>query len=203
MTILLTARACAIYLPFFFPGRVLSFTVVLGWRATVAGFTNRPVIALRPRFPDAMLVTSSHNRRTAPILEHYRPRCEASIHICNTGEMATISADRLYEFLSAARLERGISWRTLAKQIGVSASLLSRISNGQKPDADGFATIVRWLGVPAEEFIDDVNETRAAPDVLVQLAPLLRAQKDLDEVDVKYLEQVIAATLERARSKGS
>jgi transcriptional regulator with XRE-family HTH domain len=117
--------------------------------------------------------------------------------------MATISADRLYEALSAARLERGISWRTLAKDIGVSASLLSRISNGQKPDADGFATIVRWLGVPAEEFIDDDNETRTAPDVLVQLAPLLRAHKDLDEVDVKYLEQVIAATLERARSKSS
>ncbi len=61
----------------------------------------------------------------------------------------------------------GISWRALAKEIGVSASLLSRISNGQKPDADGFATIVRWLGLPAEQFIDDDNETPATPDVLV------------------------------------
>jgi transcriptional regulator with XRE-family HTH domain len=115
--------------------------------------------------------------------------------------MAKISADRLYTALNAARLGRGISWRALAKDIGVSASLLSRISNGQKPDADGFATIVRWLGLPAEQFIDDENEMPATPDVLVQLAPLLRAQKDLDENDVKYLEQVIAATLERARSK--
>ena len=115
--------------------------------------------------------------------------------------MAKISAGRLYDALNAARLGRDISWRALAKDIGVSPSLLSRIGNGQKPDSDGFATIVRWLGVPAERFIDDDNDIPASPDVLVQLAPLLRAQKDLDENDVKYLEQVIAATLERARSK--
>jgi len=115
--------------------------------------------------------------------------------------MAKISADRLYIALNAARQERGTSWRALAQDIGVSASLLSRISNGLKPDADGFATIVSWLGLPAEQFIDDENEKTDAPDVLVQLAPLLRAQKDLDENDVKYLEQVIAATLERARAK--
>lgn len=115
--------------------------------------------------------------------------------------MAKISADRLYEALSAARIERRTSWRALAEEIGVSPSLLSRISNGQKPDADGFATIVSWLGLPAEEFIDDDNGRTESPDVLVQLAPLLRAQKDLDEDDVKYLEQVIAATLERARTK--
>lgn len=90
----------------------------------------------------------------------------------------------------------------MAKEIGVSPSLLSRIGNGQKPDADGFATIVSWLGLPAEQFIDDENAKPDSPDVLVQLAPLLRAQKDLDEIDVKYLEQVIAATLERARMKG-
>jgi transcriptional regulator with XRE-family HTH domain len=115
--------------------------------------------------------------------------------------MAKISADRLYIALNAARIERAASWRALAQEIGVSASLLSRISNGQKPDADGFATIVSWLGIPAEQFIDDENARTESPDVLVQLAPLLRAQKDLDENDVKYLEQVIAATLERVRAK--
>jgi transcriptional regulator with XRE-family HTH domain len=115
--------------------------------------------------------------------------------------MAKISADRLYVALNAARMERGASWRALAQDIGVSPSLLSRISNGQKPDADGFATIVSWLGLPAERFIDDGSDRTESPDVLVELAPLLRAQKDLDEDDVKYLEQVIAATLERARTK--
>lgn len=116
---------------------------------------------------------------------------------------ASVDSALLYAALSAARQERGNpSWRSLAQEIGVSPSLLSRIGNGQKPDADGFATIVKWLGIPAEQFFSGDTTPSTQPELLVQLAPLLRAQKDLDETDVKYLEQIIAATLERARAQG-
>ena len=37
---------------------------------------------------------------------------------------------------------------------------------------------------------------------MAQFAPLLRARKDLSETDIKYLQQVIGATIERARAKG-
>jgi hypothetical protein len=30
--------------------------------------------------------------------------------------------------------------------------LLSRLGNGLKPDTDGFATLVAWLRMPAEDF---------------------------------------------------
>lgn len=115
----------------------------------------------------------------------------------------TISTATLYAALDAARSERQLSWRGLAKEIGVSPSLLSRIGNGLKPDTDGFATIVGWLRVPAEQFFEgpDTSPPGEAPDLMVQLAPLLRADKSLDETDIKYLEQVIGATIERARAK--
>lgn len=118
----------------------------------------------------------------------------------------TISPALLYSALDAARQQRGVSWRALAKEIGVSPSLLSRLGNGLKPDADGFATIVAWLKLPAEQFFE--HDDRAAtddpgqPDLMAQLAPLLRARKDLSDTDVKYLEQVIGATIERARAQG-
>jgi transcriptional regulator with XRE-family HTH domain len=118
----------------------------------------------------------------------------------------TINPALLYSALDAARQERGVSWRALAKEIGVSPSLLSRLGNGLKPDADGFATIVAWLKLPAEQFFE--RDDRAAtddpgqPDLMAQLAPLLRARKDLSATDVKYLEQVIGATIERARAQG-
>jgi transcriptional regulator with XRE-family HTH domain len=118
----------------------------------------------------------------------------------------TVSPSLLYSALDAARQARGASWRSLAKEIGVSPSLLSRLGNGLKPDADGFATIVAWLNVPAEQFFDrgaaPTGDEQAEPDLMVQLAPLLRARKDLNETDVKYLEQVIGATIERARAQG-
>lgn len=118
----------------------------------------------------------------------------------------TINTAALYSALDAARQERQLSWRALAGEIGVSPSLLSRLGNGLKPDTDGFATIIAWLRLPAEDFFEhegerDANENRE-PDLMAQLAPLLRARKDLSETDVKYLQQVIGATIERARAQG-
>ena len=104
----------------------------------------------------------------------------------------------LYAALDAERTAREWSWRRLAKEIGTSPSLLSRLGNEQRPDADGFATLVRWLQMPAETFIIDAearSESQAEPDLVTQLAPLLRARQDLDDKDVAYLEEVLRATV--------
>jgi transcriptional regulator with XRE-family HTH domain len=114
-----------------------------------------------------------------------------------------IDVQGLYAALDAERMARGLSWRQLAKEIGVSPSLLSRLSNDQRPDADGFATLVRWLNMPAEEFMVDVEGdrgTQSEPDLLTQLAPLLRARQDLDKRDIAYLEEVIRATVRHVQA---
>jgi len=118
----------------------------------------------------------------------------------------TINTAALYSALDAARQERQLSWRALASEVGVSPSLLSRLGNGLKPDTDGFATIIAWLRLPAEGFFEHDGESLAEdarePDLMAQLAPLLRARKDLSETDINYLQQVIGLTVERARAKG-
>lgn len=104
----------------------------------------------------------------------------------------------LYAALDAERTARAWSWRQLAKEVGTSPSLLSRLGNEQRPDADGFATLVRWLNMPAETFMIDADAarpTQSEPDLVTQLAPLLRARHDLDAKDVSYLEDVIRATV--------
>jgi transcriptional regulator with XRE-family HTH domain len=114
-----------------------------------------------------------------------------------------IDVQGLYAALDAERTARGLSWRQLANEIGVSPSLLSRLSNDQRPDADGFATLVRWLNMPAEEFMVDVEGdrgTQSEPDLLTQLAPLLRARQDLDKRDIVYLEEVIRATVRHVQA---
>src|ERR1700742_1760612 len=105
-----------------------------------------------------------------------------------------IDVRALYASLDAARIARNMSWRQLAKEIGVSPSMLSRLGNDLRPDADGFATLVRWLNMPAEQFmieVDGQRDTQTEPDLVTQLAPLLRARQDLDKRDVAYLEEVI------------
>ena len=114
-----------------------------------------------------------------------------------------IDVQGLYAALDAERTARGLSWRQLAKEIGVSPSLLSRLGNDQRPDANGFATLVRWLNMPAEEFMVDVEGdrgTQSEPDLLTQLAPLLRARHDLDKRDIAYLEEVIRATVRHVQA---
>jgi transcriptional regulator with XRE-family HTH domain len=114
-----------------------------------------------------------------------------------------IDVQGLYAALDAERSARGLSWRQLAKEIEVSPSLLSRLSNGLRPDADGFATLVRWLNMPGEQFMADLDvapRTQPEPDLVTQLAPLLRARQDLDERDIAYLEEVIRATVRHVQA---
>ncbi|MFC7024785.1 helix-turn-helix transcriptional regulator [Promicromonospora thailandica] len=112
-----------------------------------------------------------------------------------------INTPALQDALDQVRIERALSWRQLAGEIGVTPSLLSRLRNGYKPDAEGFMTLVRWLGIPAERFLMDEHAAARQPELMAELAPLLRARKDLNKEDIEYLQEVIQATLRRASAK--
>jgi len=110
----------------------------------------------------------------------------------------TVDVGSLYAALDAARTSKELSWRQLAKEIGVSPSTMTRMANGQKPEVNAFAAMIRWLNMPAEKFmIDEDTAPRDEPPLLAQLAPLLRARTDLDADDVKYLEEIIGAAVRR------
>ena len=68
---------------------------------------------------------------------------------------------------------------------------------------DGFRTLVQWLNMPAEMFwarADRERGTQPEPDLVTQIAPLLRARHDLDKRDIDYLEEVIRATLRHVQA---
>lgn len=110
----------------------------------------------------------------------------------------TVDVKALYAALDATRETNDQSWRQLAREIGVSASTMSRLANGLKPDVNAFAAMVRWLNVPAEAFmIDDEQHRREQPDLVAELAPLLRARTDLKKEDVEHLEQLIGSAVRR------
>lgn len=124
----------------------------------------------------------------------------------------TVDVARLHAALDAARESKGMSWRQLAKELGVSPSTMSRLANEDaKPDVNAFAAMVTWLGVPAEKFMVDEDDQSARtdeePPLLAELAPLLRARSDLKKEDVEHLENLISSAVrrfasERAATKG-
>jgi transcriptional regulator with XRE-family HTH domain len=62
------------------------------------------------------------------------------------GDRAAFDADAFYHVLDAERSERGITWKEVAAQTGVSASTLTRLGQGRRPDVDSFARLVAWGG---------------------------------------------------------
>jgi len=109
-----------------------------------------------------------------------------------------INVPALYAALDAVRESKGISWRQLAREVQVSPSTFSRLANRQKPDVDAFLALVRWLKVPAERFMTDGDDQdREEPPLMAELAPLLRARRDLNSGDKKYLEELIGAAMRR------
>ncbi|TVT31501.1 helix-turn-helix transcriptional regulator [Amycolatopsis rhizosphaerae] len=115
-----------------------------------------------------------------------------------------LDTGRLYAALDAQREARGLSWRQLAAEAGVSASLVSRMGNGHRPDLDGFIALVQWLGMPAETFMvwpEGAPERRPRPSLEARLAPLLRADDELCESDRDHLLDVVAVTLRHLRAR--
>ena len=47
---------------------------------------------------------------------------------------------------------RKISMREVARETGLSPSSLTRLTQGQKPDADGLLTLLAWLNADAASF---------------------------------------------------
>ncbi len=125
--------------------------------------------------------------------------------------MAYTSVDvaSLHAALDAARTTKHLSWRQLAGEIEISPSTLSRMANGYTPDTAAFTSMVTWLNISAEKFINHAGEPtpHQEPDLVAVLAPLLRARSDLAPADIEHLEQLIGSAVrrfdqERAARKG-
>jgi transcriptional regulator with XRE-family HTH domain len=137
----------------------------------------------------------SRNTSTVSISTHYPPEVALA--------RSKIDVSKLYGALDAERNARGISWRQLAAEIGVSPSLLSRLSNDQRPDVDAFMTLVQWLGVSADEFMEDDDDNgttkREQPELSVEVAALLRSRSDLSDTDRELLQDVFQSALKHVR----
>jgi transcriptional regulator with XRE-family HTH domain len=116
---------------------------------------------------------------------------------------AHVDVIALHAALDAAREAKGLSWRELARALGLSPSTMSRLANKKSPDVNAFMTMVGWLNMPAEAFWTERGEAAQLeedPELTAQLAPLLRARRDLDAQDVDYLQELIGGAMRRFKA---
>lgn len=105
--------------------------------------------------------------------------------------------EAFYAALNAARLGRQLTWKDVAQEAGVSASTLSRIGSGRRPDVDGLAALLKWSKLKAEVFIRGAQS--GEPEPIARISALLRADPNLSASNAKVIEDIVLATYNRLR----
>jgi transcriptional regulator with XRE-family HTH domain len=104
-----------------------------------------------------------------------------------------------YAALDAQREAKGLSWRQAAKEIGVSSSTFSRLSQGKLPDVENFVAILNWLGLDARAFY--TVEKQNNPETLTMISVALHNDPQLSREDATLIESLVRSTYEKLRSK--
>ena len=69
-----------------------------------------------------------------------------------TAHTGRFDSRALYDALDAQRRTRGLTWRQVAADVGVSTSTLTGTKRGGRLEVDGALAMVRWLGRTIESF---------------------------------------------------
>jgi transcriptional regulator with XRE-family HTH domain len=102
--------------------------------------------------------------------------------------------------LDSQRLAMNMTWKDVAAEAGVSASTLTRMTQGKKPDVDGLAALLRWSGLNAELFIRrSPSDKGKQPEPLAKITAVLRADKSLSKESAEAIEQILRAAYKRFR----
>jgi transcriptional regulator with XRE-family HTH domain len=109
----------------------------------------------------------------------------------------TVDVEALYAALDNKRKTQGTSWRELARELDVSPSTFSRMAQGRRPDVDTFATLLRWLGMPAESFMRGTAATAATEEPVAMVSSYLRSARNVRPADAEALEDIFRAAYKR------
>ena len=67
-------------------------------------------------------------------------------------------ARALFAALDRQRVARGLTWREVAQETGVSAATIQRTKGGGRMEVDGMLALVAWLQVPVETFVRQADQ---------------------------------------------
>jgi len=106
-----------------------------------------------------------------------------------------------YAALDAQRLARRITWKQVAAEAKVSASTLTRMAQGRRPDIDRLAALCAWSGLKADDYIRPKAGPKATATHLAMISTLLRADANLTDEGAQMLDELVKAAYERMRKK--
>lgn len=106
--------------------------------------------------------------------------------------------DGFYRALEATVLTRDVPWKQVSIDTGVSASTLTRMAQGRKPDASSLAALAAWAGLNPADFVN-ASYKASGPEPMARISMLLRSDPKLDEQGAEAVEAIVRAAYERLR----
>src|SRR5438067_526864 len=106
--------------------------------------------------------------------------------------------DAFYRALEATVIARSKNWKQVAAETGVSASTLTRMAQGRRPDAASLAALSAWAGLNPSDFVHAPYKA-SRPEAMAQLSTLLRADPNLDAEGAEAVEAIVRTAYERLR----
>lgn len=110
-------------------------------------------------------------------------------------------AAAFYAALDGVREARKLNWKQVATESKVSASTLTRIAQGRRPDVDSLAKLLSWSGLKAEQFVRSDAPWRGKTETLAMISTYLRADPHLSPESAAALEELVKVTYRRLREK--
>lgn len=106
--------------------------------------------------------------------------------------------DAFYRALEATVTARSKTWKEVAAETGISASTLTRMAQGRRPDAASLAALSAWAGLNPSDFVEAPYKVSRA-ESMAQISTLLRSDPNLDSQAAEAVEAIVRAAYERLR----
>jgi transcriptional regulator with XRE-family HTH domain len=113
-------------------------------------------------------------------------------------ETKGFDGDAFYRSLETTVQTRGVTWKQVAAETGVSASTLTRMAQGRRPDAASLAALSAWSGLNPSDFVEAPYKTGRAESI-TQISALLRSDPNLDAQSAEAVEAIVRTAYERMR----
>lgn len=101
--------------------------------------------------------------------------------------------------LDSVRRMRDVTWKRVAAEAQISASTLTRMGQGRRPDIDSYASLVAWSGLRGEDYIRDAARDDAA--TLAEIGVLLRHDPNLSAEAATAIQALVETSYERLRGR--
>lgn len=113
---------------------------------------------------------------------------------------ARFDGSAFFAALDAERQARQCTWKQVADECGISASTLTRMSQGRHPDVNGLAALAVWSGLAVDRFVNSAG-AKLGPEPMAVISSCLHADPRLSEEAAIAIDRMVRAAYRSMTSR--